>query len=66
MKGRQYTDSQFSHVLDVLILYKRTCPTKDVYLSEASIQEAVAYFMKSGLFDGSQFEGLKDAEDDSE
>ena len=52
MKGRPCSDSQFSHILDVLILYKRTCPTKEVTLSEASIQEAVGYFMKSGLFEG--------------
>jgi hypothetical protein len=53
MKERQYTDSQFAHILDVLILYKRTCPERDVYLKESSIQEAFAYFIKSGMFEGS-------------
>lgn len=52
MKGQQYTDQQFSHILDVLILYKRTCPDKDVYLNNASIKAAFDHFMKSGLFEG--------------
>ena len=52
MKGQQYTDQQFSHILDVLILYKRTCPDKDVYLNDASIKAAFDHFMKSGLFEG--------------
>lgn len=52
MKGQQYTDQQFSHILDVLILYKRTCPEKDVYLNDASIREAFDHFMKSGMFEG--------------
>jgi hypothetical protein len=54
MKGRQYTDQQFSHILDVLILYKRTCPDKEVYLNEASIKAAFDHFMKSGMFEGAK------------
>jgi len=67
MKGRasQYTDQQFSHILDMLILYKRTCPDKPVYLKESSIKEACAHFLKSGMFEGSLGKlGLSEVTDD--
>ena len=51
MKGHRYTDQQFSHILDVLIQYKKCVPEKDVYLNETSIKEAFAYFMKTGIFE---------------
>jgi len=47
---KQYSDAQFAHIIEVLIQYKKCCPDKDVYLNESSIKEAVAYFMKSGVF----------------
>jgi hypothetical protein len=64
MKDRQYTDQQFSHILDVLIQYKRCCPEKDVYLNESSIQEAFTYFMKTGIFEGSPQDGPSDSDSD--
>jgi hypothetical protein len=58
MKVRQYTDQQFAHILEVLILYKRTCPDKDVYLNEVSIKAAFDHFLKSGMFEGAS--GMSD------
>ena len=67
MKVQQYTDQQFSHILDVLIQYKKCVPEKDVYLNETSIKEAFAYFMKTGIFErlvgASIAEDAEDAED---
>ena len=50
MKGKRYTDEQFNHILDVLIQYKKCVPHKEVSLSEASLKDAVEYFMKTGVF----------------
>ena len=50
MKGKRYTDEQFKHILDVLIQYKKCVPHKEVSLSEASLKDAVEYFMKTGVF----------------
>ena len=70
MKVQQYTDQQFSHILDVLIQYKKCVPEKDVYLNETSIKEAFAYFMKTGIFErlvgASIAEDAEDAEDAEE
>ena len=67
MKVQQYTDKQFSHILDVLIQYKKCVPEKDVYLNETSIKEAFGYFMKTGIFErlagASIAEDAEDAED---
>ena len=63
---QQYTDQQFSHILDVLIQYKKCVPEKDVYLNETSIKEAFAYFMKTGIFErlvGAIAEDAEDAEE---
>ncbi len=49
MRERHYTQAQFNQILEILIRYKRSCPEKTVYLSETSLQEALAYFMKSGI-----------------
>ena len=46
----QYTDQQFNHIIEVLIQYKKCCPTEDVYLNEKSIKKAFDYFMKIGIF----------------
>lgn len=54
MRGGYYTDTQFNHILDVLILYKKCCPDIDVYLSEASIRSAVKHFQSTGMFDALQ------------
>ena len=50
MKG-QYTQEQFTHIVDLLIQYKRCVPDKEVSLSEASLKDAVAYFTKFGFFE---------------
>jgi hypothetical protein len=47
----QYTDQQFNHIIEILIQYKKCCPTEDVYLNEKSIKHAFDYFMKIGIFD---------------
>ena len=71
MQVQQYTDQQFSHILDVLIQYKKCVPEKDVYLNETSIKEAFAYFMKTGIFErlvgdsiAGDAEDAKDAKDE--
>jgi hypothetical protein len=51
MKIDRLTDVQFNHFLEVLIQYKKCNPEKDVYLSEKSIQEAIQFFIKTGLFE---------------
>jgi len=51
MKIDKLTDVQFNHFLEVLIHYKKCNPEKDVYLSEKSIQEAIQFFIQSGLFE---------------
>ena len=50
MKIDKLTDVQFNHLLELLIHYKRCNPDKDVYLNENSINEALQFFMKSGIF----------------
>ena len=50
MKDKHYTDEQFNHILEVLIQYKKCVPHKEVSLSEASLKDAVEYFMKTGVF----------------
>ena len=66
MKVQQYTDQQFSHILDVLIQYKKCVPEKDVYLNETSIKGAFAYFMKTGIFERLVGAGSNVAEDAGE
>ena len=51
MRERHYTQEQFNNILDILIRYKRSCPDREVSLSETSLQEALIYFMKTGLFE---------------
>ena len=51
MRERHYTQEQFNNILDILIRYKRSCPDREVSLTEASLQEALLYFMKTGLFE---------------
>jgi hypothetical protein len=51
MKGGYYTDAQFNHILEVLILYKKCCPEREVSLSEASIRSAVKHFQSTGMFE---------------
>lgn len=40
------SDEQFSHILDILILYNQLHPNKVVYLNEKCIKEAL-HFMNS-------------------
>ena len=51
MRDRHYTQEQFNNILDILIRYKRSCPDREVYLTEASLQEALVYLMKVGMFE---------------
>ena len=51
MKERHYNQEQFNNILEILIKYKRSCPDREVSLSEASLQEAILYFMKTGVFE---------------
>ena len=51
MKGGYYTDAQFNHILEVLILYKKCCPEREVSLSESSIRSAVKHFQSTGMFE---------------
>jgi len=39
---------QFEHALDVLILYKQTCPKKNVYINDKSVKEAFAFMQTHG------------------
>ncbi len=40
--------SKFEHIIDILILYKQLNPTKDVYLSEKSIKDAITFMSTVG------------------
>lgn len=51
MKIDRLTDVQFNHFLEVLIQYKKCNPEKEVSLTEKSIQEAIQFFIRSGLFE---------------
>ena len=51
MKERHYTQEQFNNILDILIRFKKSCPDREVSLSENSLKEALEYFMKTGLFE---------------
>lgn len=51
MRERHYTQEQFNNILDILIRYKRSCPEREVFLSEHSLQEALVYLMKVGMFE---------------
>ena len=51
MKIDRLTDVQFNHFLEVLIKYKKCNPEKDVSLTGKSIQEAIQFFIHSGLFE---------------
>ena len=50
MRERHYTQEQFNNILDILIRYKRSCPDREVSLSESSLQEALLYVMMTFLF----------------
>ena len=54
MKDQVYTDTQFNHILDILILYKQCNLETEVCLNESSIKEAIAYFQQTGLFESLQ------------
>ena len=60
MRERYYTQEQFNNILDILIRYKRSCPDREVSLTETSLQEALVYFMKTGLFENMLDEGSQD------
>ena len=60
MRERYYTQEQFNNILDILIRYKRSCPEREVSLTENSLQEALVYFMKTGLFENMLDEGNQD------
>ena len=42
------SDEQFSHILDILILYNQLNPTIDVYLNEKCIKEAINFMNNQG------------------
>ena len=63
MKGKRYTDEQFKHILDVLIQYKKCVPHKEVSLSEASLKDAVEYFMKTGVFQDAFKQAIRTPQD---
>ena len=60
MRERYYTQEQFNRILDILIRYKRSCPDKDVFLTETSLQEAIVYFVKTGIFEEEDHSALSD------
>jgi len=39
---------QFEHILDMLILYKQTCPKKTVCINEKCIKEAFEFMQTHG------------------
>ena len=43
-----FTQKQFEHIIDLLILYKQLNPTKNVYLSEKSIKDAIMFMDTTG------------------
>ena len=40
--------NKFEHIIDMLILYKQLNPTKDVYLSEKSVKDAITFMSTVG------------------
>jgi hypothetical protein len=46
--------TQFNHIIDLLILYKQFNPTKDVYLSEKSVKNAITFMSTVGNKFGNQ------------
>ena len=44
----RFNQQQFEHALDVLILYKQTCPKKNVYINDKSVKEAFAFMQTHG------------------
>ena len=54
MKDQVYTDTQWNHILDMLILYKQCNLETEVYLNESSLKEAITYFQTTGVFESLQ------------
>ena len=52
-KQERLIQLRFEKMIDLLIMYKQSNPTKDVYLSEKCINDAVKWFQKnmSGVFE---------------
>ena len=44
------TQSQFEHVISLLIYYKKCCPEKNVYLTVESFKNATTYFQSQKIF----------------
>ena len=63
MRERHYTQEQFNNILDILIRFKKSCPDREVSLSENSLKEALEYFMKTGLFENIFNEGEDESDD---
>ena len=42
------SQEQFEHIIELLILYKQLNPTKDVYLSEYSLKQAIKFMSTTG------------------
>jgi len=60
----RFDQKQFEHVLDVLILYKQTCPKKTVYINEISLKEAFAFMQTHGKDLAGQMGMIKEDEKD--
>ena len=46
-QNRQIPQQMFEYWIEILIMYKRSNPEIDVYLSEKYIQKAIKWFQKS-------------------
>ena len=60
----KFTQEQFEHILDILILYKQTNPKKKVCLNEKSIKEAFLFMNTTGIEFASKLGMINEEEDD--
>ena len=60
----KFTQEQFEHILDILILYKQTNPNKNVYLNEKCAKDAIHFMNTTGQRFASQLGMNKDNDDD--
>jgi hypothetical protein len=58
------TQEQFEHILDILILYKQVNPSKNVYLNEKCVKDAIHFMNTTGQRFASQLGMNKDNDND--
>lgn len=58
------TQEQFEHILDIMILYKQVNPTKNIYLNEKCVKNAIHFMNTTGQKFASQLGMNKDDDDE--